>query len=49
MMWLWLTTVWVAFAYVAGMFLGGALRIADRNDRPRAEVDSVLDREYAEL
>ena len=49
MMWLWLPIVWLALACATGLWLGGALRTAQRNDEARYEVDRALARELAEL
>lgn len=49
MMWLWLPFVWLVLACTAGVWLGGALRTAERNDRARVEVDTALQRELAGL
>jgi hypothetical protein len=49
MMWLWLPIVWLALACALGLWLGGALRTAQRNDEVRCEVDRALVRELAGL
>jgi hypothetical protein len=49
MMWLWLPIVWLALACATGLWLGGALRTAERNDEVRCDVDRALGRELAEL
>ena len=49
MMWLWLPLMWFALACLAGVWLGSALRTAERNDRLRVEVESALRYELAGL
>ncbi|WP_162245559.1 hypothetical protein [Modestobacter sp. Leaf380] len=38
-MWLWLVLSWSLIACAAGAWMGTAMRIADRNDAARHEVD----------
>lgn len=49
MMWLWLPIVWLALACALGVWLGLALRTAQRNDDLRYEVDRALAGELAGL